>query len=110
MKDSYPCTNQRAELKAVLEGIKASDRDSHVTIRTDSVYAINSSTKWADNWERNNYRTSNGHPVENQDLIRTIRRELDGRNVSFEHVSGHRDSCGNNMAHNLAQQGSNSYY
>lgn len=107
MNDCYIRTNQRAELKGILEGIRASDPSKLLTIVTDSKYAIKVSTIWGDKWESQGYYTAFGNPVLNQDLIRDIRNEINHRNgrVLFEYAKGHGDDIGNIIADRMAQKG-----
>ncbi|KFY88259.1 hypothetical protein V500_06449 [Pseudogymnoascus sp. VKM F-4518 (FW-2643)] len=74
-----PCpTNQRAELTAIIRGLRmAVNKNStlqnrpclDVKIYSDSTYAVNCMTLWIDTWRRNGWRTYEGTPVLNQDLI-----------------------------------------
>lgn len=105
-------TNQRAELTAVYDALNQGLRDkpSELVIKTDSKYAISSNTEWARTWEKNNYTNSQGEPVKNQDLIKesqSIMKQLgeSGTKVTFEHVRGHSNVHGNEMADSLANSG-----
>ncbi len=87
-------TNNKMELTAVLEGLKALKRyNIKVNIYSDSAYVINGlSNKWYEKWEKNGWKTSQKKPVENKQLwqeIITIIRKLS--NVSFFHIKGHLD-------------------
>ncbi|KAJ2170981.1 hypothetical protein GGF45_005120 [Coemansia sp. RSA 551] len=100
-------TNQRAELAAMNEAIRGSNPNQPLTIHSDSSYGIQAMTNWGSKWEQNGYRTSSGGEVKNQDLIREGRDLMSSRNapVSFQHVSGHSGSYGNDQADSLANQG-----
>lgn len=80
-------------------------------IYTDSKYAINCVTVWHINWIKNNWITSVGRPVENQDLIEKIlekvkEREEYGSRTRFEWVQGHTGhNDGNSQADKLAVEG-----
>ena len=82
-----------------------------VAIYTDSEYAINCVTVWHINWSKNNWITSVGRPVENQDLIIQIldklkERERYGSKTNFEWVQGHTGrNDGNSQADRLAVEG-----
>src|SRR6266511_6348971 len=82
-------TNNRMELRAVLELLRALDKSEPVVIQTDSAYVIGVFTRWLEGWRRKGMRTSRNAPVENRDLIEAIAHELDGRQVRFEKVPGH---------------------
>lgn len=107
-----PVTNQRAELAAVKVALDVLDdegvaRHEPITVRTDSKYVINCLTTWVLRWERNNWLTSQGATVLNQDLIRPIRKSLARRepHVHFEWVKGHSGVWGNEEADRLARAG-----
>ncbi|KAJ2402881.1 hypothetical protein GGI23_000390 [Coemansia sp. RSA 2559] len=105
-------TNQRAELQAIKSALESAPAGGVVNIHTDSKYAIDSSTKWARTWERNNWISSNGKAVENQDLIRPIVDNISqrGGKVEFTHVRAHTGIAGNEAADRLAVQGANKRY
>ncbi|KAG0131929.1 ribonuclease H-like domain-containing protein [Tuber indicum] len=104
-------TNSRAELTAILRAINVAPMHREVAIYTDSEYAIKCVTVWHINWSKNNWITSVGRPVENQDLIIQIleklkERERYGSKTSFEWVQGHTGrNDGNSEADRLAVEG-----
>ncbi len=78
-------------------------------ILTDSNYSINSLTVWYTSWRKNDWRTSTGKNVENQDLIQSIRDIIDQRDgveTNFTWVKGHNGHEGNEAADRLAVAGS----
>ncbi|GKU01770.1 rnase h protein [Fusarium langsethiae] len=106
-----PQTNQRAELLAVLRAMEIAPLKQGIEIVTDSKYSINCATEWAKNWEKNNWRSSQGKAVMNQDIIRDIRakmkeREAAGAVTEFKWVKGHASDPGNHEADRLANVGS----
>lgn len=52
-------TNNRMELTAVIEALKALRRDCEIVIHTDSRYVMDGVQEWLPNWKKNNWRTSN---------------------------------------------------
>lgn len=117
-------TNQRAELFAIkhaLIGIanEIAECNDKVTtkyeIYSDSQYAQSCITKWCDDWMKNNWRTSQGKPVSNKDIISSVIPILNYINqyynkhhfgdLQFFHVRGHRGDYGNEMADRLANIG-----
>ncbi|CAG7931755.1 unnamed protein product [Penicillium olsonii] len=103
-------TNQRAELTAILRAIDIAPRHRHVTIVTDSRYAIDCVTVWFVNWRRNNWMTRDKKPVENKDLVESILVKIEERNdlkvrTVFEWVKGHNKDHGNEEADKLAVNG-----
>ncbi|KAF4633262.1 hypothetical protein G7Y89_g4857 [Cudoniella acicularis] len=106
-----PQTNQRAELTAIQRALEAVPADQTVEIITDSNYGINCSTVWYQNWQRNDWRTSEGGPVLNKDLVVAIRelivkRDAKGAQTEFTWIKGHANDPGNIAADALAVAGS----
>lgn len=86
-----PATNNRAELLAVINGLKELPKDASLEVVCDSAYIINCfKAKWYVKWRKNNWYGASG-PVKNKDLW----EELLALNESFEkpikwtHVRGH---------------------
>lgn len=88
--DDAPLTNQIAELKGCLAGLRLA-RGSGVRVMTDSEYVVKSMTTWAKNWEKNGWKGRYGKPIANQKLMRTLYCETKERNARFFHVAAHRD-------------------
>lgn len=82
-------TNNRAELKALLEAIKICTDD--YTIYTDSNYSINCVTKWYKGWKKNGWKTSKGDDVKNRDLIEEIVNQLKFKPLQIEHCNASHD-------------------
>src|SRR3972149_3995856 len=61
-------TNNRMELTAAVEALRALDQPSDVTICTDSQYLRQGITEWLPGWVRRNWISSTKQPVKNQDL------------------------------------------
>lgn len=98
-------TNNRMELTAVLEGLRALKLPCSVEVRSDSSYLVNAFRKrWLDNWQRNGWKTSTGRPVENQDLWQELLAVMGPHQVQFEWVRGHSVNPLNNRCDELARQ------
>ena len=100
-------TNNRMELRAVIEGLKALKRKVRVHIVTDSSYVKNGITDWMPNWKRNNWRrkAQGGHkPVKNVELWQELDSYLKRHVPSFEHVRGHSGHPENERCDQLAVQ------
>ncbi|KAG5366890.1 Ribonuclease H [Yarrowia sp. B02] len=113
---SYPHTSQTAELGAILiaydtvEDIYENLNDKRFfEVYTDSSYAIDCLTKWCHTWKRNGWKTQDGVPVKNKDLIEAILKMQQSdkcRNVlGIKKVQAHGTSEGNNKADQLARDG-----
>jgi ribonuclease HI len=95
-------TNNRMELTAAIEGLRAVDEPCEIEVVTDSEYVKNGITKWIHGWKRNGWRTTARKPVVNQDLW----NELDGlaasHRVRWTWTKGHADHEDNNRCDELA--------
>lgn len=98
-------TNNRMELTAVIEALRALKRSCPVRIVTDSQYVQKGVESWMDGWKRKNWKTSAGKPVANRDLWEELDQELSRHEVSWEWVRGHQGHEGNERADALANQG-----
>ena len=98
-------TNNRMELTAVIEGLKALKRTSRVEICTDSQYVKNGMQSWIHGWKRNGWKTSAKQPVKNEDLWRELDRLAAAHNVSWKWVKGHAGHPENERADALANRG-----
>lgn len=98
-------TNNRMELMAVIEALKALKRRCQVEITTDSQYVKNGMTSWITGWKRNGWRTSNKQPVKNQDLWQALDALVQSHEVSWHWVKGHSGHAENELADQLANQG-----
>ena len=90
-----PSTNQRAELTALLEAIRFAlgRKGEIVTIYTDSMYAINCTSKWGPSWAKKGWTRGSGEPLQNLDLVKQL-VALWRPSVSLQHVRGHQTGSG----------------
>jgi ribonuclease HI len=95
-------TNNRMELTAAIEGLKALKRPCKVTLTTDSQYVKNGVTQWMANWKRNNWRTAAKKPVKNQDLWQALDEALKPHDVTWAWVKGHAGHDENERVDELA--------
>ena len=82
-------TNQRAELRAILQGIKLVNY-KYIEICTDSMYSIQCFEKWIYNWIGNGWKTATGKPVQHQDILMEIYDILKDRDVKWTHIRSHK--------------------
>ncbi len=95
-------TNNRMELTAVIEGLRAIKKPCHVTIITDSQYVKNGITSWIHGWKRKGWITSARTPVLNKELWMALEAEIKRHQVNWEWVRGHADHADNVRADQLA--------
>lgn len=81
-------TNNRMELTAAIEALRALKRPCHVVLHTDSEYLKKGMTEWMSKWRRNGWKTRAG-PVKNVDLWQQLQEEVDRHDVDWAWVRGH---------------------
>jgi ribonuclease HI len=99
-------TNNRMELTAAIEALKALRGSSEVDLYTDSTYVRSGITEWIDAWKRNGWRRRSGKrwlPVKNEDLWRELDRRVAEHRVRFHWVEGHAGHPDNERADELAR-------
>jgi ribonuclease HI len=97
-------TNNRMELQAAVEGLKALKVACNVKLYSDSAYLVNCfKQKWYKNWVLNGWRNSKNQPVENQDLWKEILSLMETHQVEYIKVKGHADNPYNNRCDELAR-------
>lgn len=82
-------TNNRMEMTAVVEGLRALSQPCRVTLHTDSKYVMDGVTKYMHNWKRNGWRTADKKEVKNRDLWEEIDTQLQKHDVKWIWVKGH---------------------
>lgn len=103
-------TNNRMEMQAVIEGLKALTKPCHVKIHSDSALIINAFTKgWVKGWIKRNWKKSNKKPVENRELWEEILKAGQPHTLEWIKVKGHSDNVLNNRVDALAVEASLRY-
>ena len=96
-------TNNRMEIFAVIQGLKALKMPCSVTIYSDSAYVVNAiNNGWLDSWKRNGWKNSGKDAVKNEDLWTLLLIELEKHTCNFVKVKGHADNAYNNRCDKLA--------
>ncbi|UJR30583.1 hypothetical protein I4U23_018110 [Adineta vaga] len=101
-------TNQRAELAAAISAMQVALTNgiSHLEIRTDSKYTIQSATQWIPGWKRTNWiKKTDSKPVMNRDLMMKIDELQQKLELKWTYVPGHSSNKGNDEADRLAKAG-----
>jgi len=105
MSGSAPeTTNNRMELTAAIEGLRALKQPCEVEVITDSEYVKNGITNWIHGWKRNGWKTSSKKPVVNQDLWSELDRLAAKHETRWTWTKGHADHDDNNRCDELATQ------
>jgi ribonuclease HI len=101
-------TNNRMELRAVIEGLKALREPCDVTIHTDSQYVQRGIEEWLASWKAAGWRkrksSRGGRTVLNQDLWMQLDKLLASHTVHWQWVNGHADDADNKRCDFLANQ------
>lgn len=98
-------TNNRMELMAAIEGLRALKRGCPVDLYTDSQYVRKGITEWLRNWKKNGWKTAARKPVKNADLWKMLDEEVTRHDVKWHWVKGHAGIPGNERADSLANKG-----
>ena len=98
-----PTTNNRMELTAAIEGLRALKGPSSVILYTDSRYVMDGLTKWLPRWRANGWKTSDRKPVKNEDLWRLLDDVASRHDIDWQWVAGHSGDAGNERADALAR-------
>ncbi len=104
-------TNQRMEIKAVLEALRSLGGSEPIEVVSDSSYVVNCfRQRWWEGWFRRGWRNSQGRPVANRDLWEALfELALDGeRTVTFRWVKGHSGDPWNDEVDRLAVEAASS--
>jgi ribonuclease HI len=81
-------TNNRMELTAAVEALKALNRNCQVDIYTDSEYLKRGITEWLPNWRRRDWKRKGG-ALANVDLWQALEAALRLNPVTWHWVRGH---------------------
>ena len=103
-------TNNRMELTAVIEGLKALKEPCRVRIITDSQYVFNGITQgWAASWKANNWRKKDKKPALNPELWDELLGLVAKHEVTLEWIKGHAGHPENERCDELAVAESQKY-
>ena len=98
-------TNNRMELKAAIEGLRALTRPCQVDLYTDSQYVRKGISEWMAGWKKNGWKTAARKPVKNEDLWRALDEQAARHEVTWHWVKGHSGVPDNERADELANLG-----
>jgi ribonuclease HI len=97
-------TNNRMELMAAIEALRALTKGCRVELHTDSQYVRNGITQWMKGWKRNGWRTSDKKPVKNVELWQALDEACAPHEVEWKWVKGHAGVEDNERCDALANQ------
>ncbi|QBG46937.1 ribonuclease HI [Verrucomicrobia bacterium S94] len=101
-------TNNRMELLACIEGLKALKKPCRVVLTSDSKYVVNAMVKgWAEKWRSRGWKLSPSKPAKNPDLWAELLDLCAVHQVEFTWVKGHNHHPENERCDALAVAASN---
>ncbi len=96
-------TNNRMELRAAIEALRALRRPARVVLTTDSEYVRLGITEWLPTWRARGWRTASGSAVRNRELWEELHRALEPHDVEWRWVRGHAGDPENERVDALAR-------
>ncbi len=100
-KDS---TNNRMELRAVIEALKIIPKKTKIELYSDSSYVLNGLSSWIEGWKKNGWKTASKNAVANQDLWQELDLLSSDFELSYQKVKGHSGDQYNEEVDNLAKK------
>jgi len=95
-------TNNRMELMAAIEALKALKKPCRVHLTTDSNYVRDGITKWIHGWRKNGWKTADKKPVKNVELWQALLEACEPHRIEWHWVKGHAGHPENDRADALA--------
>jgi len=95
-------TNNRMELTAAINGLRALREHCDVELITDSQYVKQGITEYLPRWKTNGWRTSAGMAVQNQDLWQELDELVQRHVIHWVWIAGHADHAAQNRCDALA--------
>jgi ribonuclease HI len=96
-------TNNRMEITAAIQGLKALKTPSDVNIYTDSQYLKRGITEWLPSWRKRNWRRKDG-ALANADLWQDLDRATRPHRITWQWVQGHANNRYNELVDSLAKR------
>ena len=98
-------TNNRMELRAVIEALTVLTRPCDVVVHTDSQYVQKGISEWIHGWKAKGWKTAAKQPVKNDDLWKQLDKLAAQHKVDWRWVKGHAGHVENERADQLANRG-----
>ncbi len=102
-------TNNKMELTAVIEGLKALKEPCIIDLYTDSRYVLDGATVWLENWKSKNWLKADKKPVLNVSLWQELEKLMAPHQITWHWVKGHAGHQENERVDFLACQGRDLY-
>lgn len=95
-------TNNRMELTAAIEALRALRRPVEAELYTDSKYVCTGISEWLPQWKRRGWKTADRKPVKNVDLWQALEEAAGPHRIRWHWVKGHAGNAGNETVDALA--------
>lgn len=95
-------TNNKMELTAVIEGLRAVKKPSRVDVYSDSKYVLDGLREWMPQWKERGWRTAAKKPVKNVELWKALDQLMQVHRLSFHWIKGHNEHPENERCDALA--------
>ncbi|HLD76674.1 MAG TPA: ribonuclease HI [Rickettsiales bacterium] len=96
-------TNNRMELRAVIEALKIVKKSVSIVVYTDSKYVQNGISEWIHSWKKNGWKNASKKPIKNVDLWMALDLEAQKHRIEWKWVKGHNGDKYNEIADELAR-------
>ena len=104
-------TNNRMELTAAIKALEYCNAQEgkqpslkQIKIYTDSTYLKEGITVWINNWEKNNWKTTDKKNVKNVDLWKKLKELIKSNQIEWNWIKGHSDDPSNDLVDKLAKK------
>ena len=97
-------TNNKMELTAAIQALKAFEKKRTITLITDSKYVKDGIQSWIQNWKKNGWKTAAKKPVKNKELWIELDELIARHNITWKWVKGHAGNTHNEKADYLARR------
>jgi|TARA_B110000438_G_C15773216_1_gene632887 ribonuclease HI len=104
-------TNNRMELTAAIKALEycSQTKEKQLTLKqfkvyTDSSYVKEGITVWVNNWEKNNWKTSDKQNVKNVDLWKKLKDLTNSNSIEWFWIKGHSGNQMNDLVDRLAKK------
>jgi ribonuclease HI len=95
-------TNNRMELRAVIEGLAALNQPSRIDLTSDSQYVLKGLKEWMKDWKARGWKTADKKPVKNRELWERLDDLIKTHDLRFHWIRGHNEHPENSRADQLA--------
>ena len=99
------CSNNVAELVAVLSALRLLNMSCRITVISDSKYVVDGINQYLSSWASNGWKKTNGGIIANEALWREMWFYCQRHIINATWVKGHSTSYGNSICDNLAAIG-----